>query len=94
MTKYHFADRWQRRPLVWTDDQKQLQYLDGKNVNVVLRHPFSPNLVPRDYVSVDEIATARAQFTGRPRNSGRILAVFPAMTQTSHAMHPFRRGLT
>lgn len=60
MTKYHFAHRWQLRPLVWTDDQKQPHCLDGKNVNVVLRPPFSPNLVPRDVVSEDEIATARA----------------------------------
>lgn len=60
MTKYHFADRWQPRPLVWTDDQKQPQCLDSKNANVVLRLPFSPNLVPRDYASEDEIATARA----------------------------------
>jgi len=60
MTKYHFADRWQLRPLVWSDEQKQPQCLDGRNVYVVFRPTFSPNLVPRDYGSEDEIATARA----------------------------------
>jgi hypothetical protein len=61
MTKHHFADRWQLRPLVWTDDQRQPQCLDSENANVVLRLPLRLNLVPRDYVSEDEIATARAQ---------------------------------
>jgi len=60
MTKNHFADRWQLRPLVWTDDQKQPQSSGGKNVHVILRRPFSPDMATRDYVSEDEIATATA----------------------------------